>query len=211
LQQPWREIIDIPFLKLALTTHQVRCFFELHMNTESLLSSLIKHAAENAIEERYRVDTIYFVRRFPQSWWQRSVGEGHVTASAMVINRQRTHALLLHHAKLNRWLQPGGHIDDADISPAYGALREAQEESGLPQLALASENLFDVDVHAIPARGAEPAHLHYDVRYLVIANAMDIALSDESLAFQWKPLNDLLDGDTDESIARMARKVLLSQ
>jgi 8-oxo-dGTP pyrophosphatase MutT (NUDIX family) len=181
------------------------------MNTESLLSSLIEHAAENAIEERYRVDTISFVRRFQQSWWQRGVSEGHVTASAMVINNQRTHALLLHHAKLNLWLQPGGHIDDADTNPAYGALREAQEESGLLQLALASEKLFDVDVHAIPARGAEAAHLHYDVRYLVIANAMDIALSDESLAFQWKPLNELLNGNIDESIARMARKVLLSQ
>jgi 8-oxo-dGTP pyrophosphatase MutT (NUDIX family) len=202
-------MIDIRFFKHAFTTRQARGFFELHMNTESVLSSLIEHAAENAIEERYRVDTISFVRRFPQSWWQRSISEGHVTASAMVINLQRTHALLLHHAKLNRWLQPGGHIDDADASAAYGALREAQEESGLLQLSLADEKIFDVDIHAIPARGAEPAHLHYDVRYLVIANAMDIALSDESLAFQWKPLNDLLDSNMDESISRMARKVLL--
>jgi 8-oxo-dGTP pyrophosphatase MutT (NUDIX family) len=211
LQQPWHEIIDIPFFKHAFTTTQARGFFDLHMNTESLLSSLIEHAAANAIEERYRVDTISFVRRFPQLWWQRSVSEGHVTASAMVINRQRTHALLLHHAKLNRWLQPGGHIDDVDADPAYGALREAREESGLLQLSLANEKLFDVDVHAIPARGAEPAHLHYDVRYLVVADAMDIALSDESLAFQWKPIHDLLDSSMDESIARMARKVLLSQ
>jgi 8-oxo-dGTP pyrophosphatase MutT (NUDIX family) len=181
------------------------------MNTESLLSSLAAHAAENAIEERYRVDIISFVRRLPQAWWQRSVSEGHVTASAMVINIQRTHALLLHHAKLNRWLQPGGHIDDTDTSPSHGALREAREETGLLQLALTNEKLFDVDVHAIPARSAEPAHLHYDVRYLVIAENMDIALSNESLAFEWKAINDLADGSTDESIARMARKILVAQ
>jgi 8-oxo-dGTP pyrophosphatase MutT (NUDIX family) len=181
------------------------------MNPESLLSSLAAHAAENAIEERYRVDIISFVRRFPQSWWRRSVSEGHVTASAMVINKQGTHALLLHHAKLNRWLQPGGHLDDTDTGPSHGALREAREESGLQQLRLANEKVFDVDIHAIPARGTEPAHLHYDVRYLVIAENMDIALSNESLGFEWKAINDLLDGSPDESIARMARKILVAQ
>lgn len=185
------------------------------MNTDALLISLIQHTAENALEEQYRVDTISFVRRHASDWWQRTVDEGHVTASAMVINREHTHALLLHHAKLDRWLQPGGHIDETDLSPAHGALREAREESGLSHLSLASESLFDVDVHRIPARGTESAHLHYDMRYLVFADSSDVSLSNESLGFDWKSIDEILaknvPGNIDDSIARMARKVFLSR
>jgi 8-oxo-dGTP pyrophosphatase MutT (NUDIX family) len=182
------------------------------MNTANLLASLEEHLSESAIEEKYRIDTISFLRRFPTYWWQRSNTEGHITASAMVVNRDKKYTLLLHHAKLNRWLQPGGHLDDADYSPAEGALREACEESGIATLSLVTEKLFDVDVHAIPARGigvaAEAAHLHYDVRYLVIADSNDVTLSNESTGFEWRRLEALIAEDNDESISRMARKVL---
>ncbi len=182
------------------------------MNTAKLITSLEEHLSESAIEEKYRLDTIYFLRRFPTHWWQRSNTEGHVTASTMVVNRDKKYTLLLHHAKLNRWLQPGGHLDTTDDSPAEGALREAREESGIATLSLVSEKLFDVDVHPIPARGsgatAEAAHLHYDVRYLVIADSDDVTLSNESTGFEWRPLEGLIADDSDESISRMARKVL---
>ena len=79
--------------------------------------------------------------------------------------------LLLHHRKLDRWLQPGGHAEPGEADGEEVALREAREETGIAALRLHPDapRPLDVDVHAIPARGSEPAHLHLDLRYVVIA------------------------------------------
>jgi 8-oxo-dGTP pyrophosphatase MutT (NUDIX family) len=175
------------------------------MNTIALLAALESHRAFDAHEERYRLDTISFVSQHHGQWWQRTTLAGHITASAFVLNATHTHALLLHHAKLNRWLQPGGHLDSTDVFPHSGALREAREESGIGALELVTQQLFDVDVHPIPARGAEPAHLHYDVRYLVMARDDGVTLSDESLGFKWISLHDIAN-NMEPSLARLARR-----
>ena len=91
--------------------------------------------------------------------------------------------LLAHHRKLGRWLQPGGH-SDGDPDTLAVALREAREESGLDVRAL-DDAIFDIDVHRIPARGREPAHLHFDVRFLVQAEHDRFRVSDESHALAW--------------------------
>ena len=186
-------------------------FHAFSMNTQDLISRLSAHCSLDSIEEQHRLDTISFVQRHPSAWWRRSTLEGHITASAWVRNRENTHALLLHHAQLDRWLQPGGHLDETDASPARAALREALEESGIAQLRLAEEALIDVDVHPIPARlkGGiiEPAHLHYDLRYMVDAGHSDVVLSDESLGFQWVSIAEVA-RTAEPSIARLARKSL---
>jgi ADP-ribose pyrophosphatase YjhB (NUDIX family) len=177
--------------------------------THALLAELSEHVAFDAVEEKHRLDTISFIEQDPITWWQRSTVDGHVTASAWVLNSARTHALLLHHAKLNRWLQPGGHLDDTDASPAHGALREAVEESGIATLSFVNAALFDVDVHPIPERKTEPAHVHYDVRYLIMANDTSVIISDESLGAQWMSLSEIVASHLDESITRLAKKSFL--
>ncbi|MBL8512338.1 MAG: NUDIX hydrolase [Betaproteobacteria bacterium] len=176
------------------------------MNGLQVLRSLEAHHAMDAEEARHLEATHTFIKQRVSTWWRRSTQEGHVTASAWVLNAQYTSALLLHHAKLDRWLQPGGHIDGTDISPAHSALREAKEETGLNSLELAPMPLWDVDVHAIPANKNEPAHLHYDLRYLVISHDAAVTLSHESLGFRWVSLQDLISESTPSSLSRMARK-----
>ena len=104
--------------------------------------------------------------------WRRATLAGHLTASAWVLDRTRTFAALIHHRKLNRWLQPGGHVDDADATWRAAARREVTKETGLARFISepADEQLFDVDVHPIPARKHEPAHFHYDLRFLFVAD-----------------------------------------
>ncbi len=189
------------------------------MQSNSIISALLAYSPLEESDNQYRLDIISHIQKYPESWWQRGTLAGHVTASAWIVNREKTSVLFLHHRKLNKWLQPGGHLDDTDLSPAQGALREAIEETGIKNLSLldwqnAPENppIFDVDVHPIPARGDEPSHFHYDVRYEIALPASDseaVLISNESLGFRWFSLDEI-SREHEPSLARMAKKTLLS-
>jgi 8-oxo-dGTP pyrophosphatase MutT (NUDIX family) len=133
---------------------------------------------------------------------------GHFTASAWLVDRAGTRALLTHHRKLDRWLQPGGHAEgETDLRAV--ALKEAEEESGLAGLRV-DDDLFDLDRHWIPAHRGVPGHWHYDARYVVRAGAdEDFVVSDESHALAWRDINAVAGDETmDLSLRRMARKWL---
>ena len=136
---------------------------------------------------------------------------GHFTGSAWLVSADGARVLLMHHRKLDRWLQPGGHADPGEARGEEVALREAAEETGIAGLALhpKAPAPFDVDVHAIPARKDEPAHEHLDVRYLFIAPEGALATVDaaEAHAFAWVPLDEVTTGRSDASVARAARKI----
>jgi 8-oxo-dGTP pyrophosphatase MutT (NUDIX family) len=172
---------------------------------ESVLEELRGYAAADARESAMRARLIAFVAAQPDAF-ERSLRAGHVTASAWVVDPGHTLALLTHHRKLGRWLQLGGHADgDPDLRRV--ALREAREESGLRSLRLARAGIYDLDVHAIPARPGEPAHEHYDVRFALEADpAEPLVVSAESKELAWVPLAALADYGADESVLRLARK-----
>jgi 8-oxo-dGTP pyrophosphatase MutT (NUDIX family) len=129
-----------------------------------------------------------------------------VTASAWIVDPERTQAVLLHHRKLERWLQLGGHVDgDPDVRRS--ALREAREESGLRTLRLIAESIYDIDVHRIPARGSEPAHDHYDVRFALEADPREpLVRNEESHDVRWIALSDLESYAIDDSVRRLSAK-----
>ena len=133
---------------------------------------------------------------------------GHLTGSAWIVNPQRDRTLLVHHRKLDRWLQPGGHADgDPDLSAV--ALREAREETGLTAPRLVSAELFDFDRHWIPPRGTEPGHWHYDFRFLIEAEPKaKLFLSDESNELKWFSLKEIEDVARGGSMLRMAGKTV---
>ena len=136
----------------------------------------------------------------------RTTAPGHLTGSALVVDSEGERVLLMLHAKLRRWLQPGGHADgDADVLAV--ALREGREESGIAGLEALSPEIFDVDVHEIPARKGEPAHLHCDVRFALVAPAgAEFVVSEESHDLAWVPRAEVAHYNTDDSVLRMAAK-----
>jgi len=131
----------------------------------------------------------------------RTCRPGHLTASAMVLDADRTHALLLFHTKLQRWLQPGGHAD-GDGHLARVALREAVEETGIADL-LIDQRPLDVDVHEVdPPK--EDAHLHLDVRYVVLAPAGAAPVGNhESEALEWVPVDEVASRGVDDGLLRL--------
>jgi len=142
--------------------------------------------------------------------FERTCLPGHITGSAWLVDHTGSRVLLTHHKKLERWLQLGGH-SDGEPDTLAAAQREAEEESGLKVAAL-DEVPLDLDVHEIPARGTEPAHDHYDVRFVFrVVGTTDFIVSDESHDLAWVPIRDIGAYTDDESVLRLARKYLSSR
>lgn len=132
---------------------------------------------------------------------------GHFTASAFVLSHDRSQLLLIFHSKLRRWLQPGGHVDESDLSIEETARREVSEEVGLSDLALARAGIFDLDIHVIPARKTEPAHEHFDVRFAFVADSMTFHAGDDALDARWFPLAAVTEEASDRSVSRAVEKL----
>jgi 8-oxo-dGTP pyrophosphatase MutT (NUDIX family) len=133
---------------------------------------------------------------------------GHITGSAWIVDTARTSVLLTHHAKLDKWLQPGGHAD-GDENVLGVALREAEEETGLKSFKLLHPGIFDLDIHTIPVRKDFPEHLHYDIRFMFEADPNEeLIITDESQDLKWVPLNQLSEYTSNTSIQRMLQKAI---
>ena len=140
--------------------------------------------------------------------FERSNKIGHITGSAWLVDPTETKVLLTHHKKLHRWLQLGGH-SDGHPNPLHVALREAKEESGLTAIIPCSEEIFDVDVHLIPAYKSDPPHHHFDVRFaLKNTTEQELNLSGESYELWWVDISNLEQVTREESILRMKQKWL---
>lgn len=168
--------------------------------------AMIERYARRHPDERSSVSAFVAFARSGDDVYSRTRLDGHFTASCWLVSADGERVLLTHHRKLDRWLQLGGHAD-GDTDLARVALREAMEESGLPELTVEAE-IFDIDAHLIPARGADPAHTHWDVRFVVRCGSDEtFVVSDESHALAWVAVSDLLaDGAADTSLRRMATK-----
>ena len=135
----------------------------------------------------------------------RTCEAGHLTGSAMVLDPATGRFLLVLHAKLGAWFQPGGHADGDATLPGV-AWREATEETGIVGLTVAIPAI-DLDIHQVaPPHGP---HLHLDVRYLALAPPGAVPVRNhESLDLRWATLDELDDLGVDPGTKRMARSAL---
>lgn len=178
------------------------------MHRRHLLEQVQQYMRAHPTERESAQQLVEFVEAQPKCFL-RTCEPGHITGSAWVVSGDRENFLLVHHKKLDRWLQVGGHAD-GEPEVFRAAFREAQEESGLWHLEFHDGHgirPLDVDIHPIPAHGAEPAHLHYDVRFLLIARAGEQPkVSAESHEVRWFPMGELEQVVKEESLLRMGRK-----
>jgi ADP-ribose pyrophosphatase YjhB (NUDIX family) len=132
----------------------------------------------------------------PDGMWK-ACADGHVTASALVIDPSRERVLLTLHKKMRMWLQMGGHCEPVDETLARAALREGTEESGIAGLTLLPGGPVRLDRHPTPCAW------HLDVQYAAVAPEGAVeAISDESLDLRWFPYAEVADV-ADESVVRL--------
>jgi 8-oxo-dGTP pyrophosphatase MutT (NUDIX family) len=178
------------------------------VDRQALARELALHEPEGSQE----TDSLARIRGFvsgPADPFARETPEGHVTASAVVARPDGSEFLLVLHRRLSRWLQPGGHTEQEDASVFAAALREAREETGITLFdAPLGRTILDVDVHPIPARGADAAHFHFDVRYLLTtrADADPTASDDPSRPIRWASFEEAVSLGVDASLTRALRK-----
>ena len=175
------------------------------MTRQDLFNQLLNYHSDY-LDERNFVLRFLDLLSYPNCF-ERSLSFGHITASAWVTDQSLKQILLLHHVKLNRWLQPGGHADGNE-NVLEVAQKELEEETGLIDFSFREKKIFDLDIHTIPERKSVPQHDHYDVRFHIIANnPNEICGNSESLALKWVDLNDVPELTNQEaSILRMIEK-----
>ncbi|MFY0626968.1 MAG: NUDIX hydrolase [Reichenbachiella sp.] len=179
------------------------------MNRKTLLEELSLYKTDFEEESAY-------IPRFKlllgeELCFSRELTTGHFTASAWILNQHKDAVLMMHHKKLNRWLQPGGHADNNEDLVKI-ATKEAREETGLLDLKRSNDQIFDLDIHLIPERKHIPEHYHYDVRFLFMADENEpIVQNHESNEVKWVKLVDLESlVDFEQSIIRMKHKIKLT-
>ncbi len=98
----------------------------------------------------------------------------HVTASALIVHPPTARVLLRWHQRQQAWLQVGGHGDPGETDPLTIVAREAEEETGLPDLApWPDAEIKHVVIVDVPAGKGEPPHQHADVRFFMATQAPD--------------------------------------
>jgi 8-oxo-dGTP pyrophosphatase MutT (NUDIX family) len=168
---------------------------------ERLAVLLAGHVPGDAVEAGH-LDRMRALEAAPGDPFDRNRHDpGHFTASGFVVEGERI--LLVFHRKLQRWLQPGGHIETADRDPGAAAAREVMEETGL--VVSPGAALFDVDVHRVAHDGVE--HEHFDLRFLFSGPSGEAGAGDGVDAVRWAGLADLPRLGVDESILRPARRL----
>lgn len=180
------------------------------------LKMMLGRYADRFPGERLVVEQIAGLVDAHEDCFDRTCRPGHITGAAWVVSADGQKVVLVHHRKLGRWLQPGGHADgDADVVRV--ARKEAEEETGLANLELVGPNHepvpLDIDVHIIPARHdtsgnlLEDAHEHHDIRFLFRASGDEsLVVSDESHDVRWFDVDKLPNVTDEESVLRLAKK-----
>jgi hypothetical protein len=176
------------------------------VHRKNLREKLERYNPTGEEEVASRAKTLEFIDSHADCF-ERSLSIGHFTGSCWLVNRDGTKFLLTLHKKIGRWLQLGGHADgDPDL--ARVSLKEAREESGLQNIGLLSDEIFDVGVHLISEYEGIPAHYHYDVRFLLKTtdNDEDIQISAESNDLKWFEELSALPPNSGVNISRMFEK-----
>jgi 8-oxo-dGTP pyrophosphatase MutT (NUDIX family) len=135
------------------------------MTLETLIISLREYGEKNPWESTRTEEIVYWIEKYRETAFVKANLEGHITASMLIVNSEKTRVLLMFHKKLQMWLQFGGHCD-GEVDTLAVAIREFHEESGISVEPSIIGDIYNVDIHDIPEHKWTPLHKHLDILYL---------------------------------------------
>jgi 8-oxo-dGTP pyrophosphatase MutT (NUDIX family) len=174
------------------------------MNLSAVRDLVVGYRPYDSTEAEFRVRLLDLVSSVDDPWNRERFDPGHLTASAFALHPDGHSVALVHHAKLDRWLQPGGHVEHDDATHESAARRELAEECLIDSVD--SLGVIDLDIHRFPERAAQPAHLHFDLRWAFRARHPNIGSGDGTLDARWVPLDELASMEED-GLVRTALKL----
>lgn len=169
---------------------------------ETLMKQLEKYIPFNEQEEQDK-EMILQALRTQQNIFSRDNTYMHMTASAWIVNKNRTKTIMAYHNIYNSWSWLGGHAD-GDENLLAVALREAKEESGIKSVRPVSGDIFSVEVLTVDGHVKKgsyvSSHLHLNVTYLIEADETDelMVKEDENSNVKWFDLEDAVAASTEE-------------
>ena len=126
----------------------------------------------------------------------------HMTASAWVVNEERTKVLMVYHNIYNSWSWMGGHADGEEDLLAV-ALREGREESGIRRVHPVTEEIYSLEVLTVDGHIKHgkyvSSHLHLNVTYLLEASESDSLhmKPDENSGVAWFGLEEAVEASSE--------------
>lgn len=172
---------------------------------QELARTIEGHIPADEVEAKHQAAILDLIKTSDNPLDRDRYTPGHITASAWVVAVDTQQVGLIFHKGLQRWLQPGGHLDPGETDILAAALREVEEEMGLT-LDSSRSQLLDVDVHPIPAKPPYPAHQHFDIRYLCLTEMQPIVAATDVEQGQWFSLQELTPEILDSTMQRMLNK-----
>lgn len=173
----------------------------------NLVNELKNYKSFDKDEESDRLKTLEFLSQ-QTNCFSRSNLLGHVNAGGLVVDGYGN-ILLNHHKILDMWFQFGGHSDGNENSLEV-AKREIEEESGIKDIDLLTNGIFDVCVNLIDSneKKHEPEHYHYDINFLFKTSSKNFVVSSESKELKWVSIDEALKliNSEDKSMRRMIEK-----
>ncbi|WP_172832347.1 NUDIX hydrolase [Nakamurella panacisegetis] len=177
------------------------------MTSDPLLELLSNyHPADSA--ERADLDRASALIRTVEDPWTQALSL-HVTGSALVVHPPTKRVLLRWHARQQAWLQVGGHGDPGEIDPLAVALREAGEETGLPDLHPWPDSaLVHLVVVPVAAKGDSGPHEHADLRFVLATSTPDDVRPEKPGAeLRWLTVDDALALTSEDNLRETIRRV----
>jgi 8-oxo-dGTP pyrophosphatase MutT (NUDIX family) len=178
------------------------------MRSTAEASALVRAFDAAPEEEKSRELILALLDLTSAPFWRDQFHPGHITCTAVVLHPQGQKVLLMHHHRHQRWLLPGGHVEEDDVTLGDTARREAIEETAVQIAGSKDVILAGMDVHGIPARKREPFHLHHDLIFVFNANSEEFAPSEEAPEVAWCGMHEFRRYQLPSSITRAVERAV---
>lgn len=166
-----------------------------------IIEQLKNYEPYNEQEKHDKAGILQYLER-EKDVFSRNNKMAHMTASAWVVNKDRTKVVMIYHNIYDSWSWMGGHADGEEDLFAV-AIKEVKEESGLNNIIPISTDIFSLEILTVDGhikRGEYvSSHLHLNVTYLFEADEKEILTikADENSGVEWFGLDESIDRSTE--------------